>query len=140
MNVALGGSLHPEIRDLPGRMNHRMPPDAELEEQFAPRHIVRFSEGGLFHRLMGAQEVMTNTLHGQGIARAAERLVIDGLAPDGTPEAIYVRDAAGFTLAVQWHPEWNAAGDPVSRPLFMAFGDAARAWAAGATAKRARRA
>ena len=140
VNVALGGSLHPEIRDLPGRMNHRMPPDAELEEQFAPRHIVRFSEGGLFHRLMGAQEVMTNTLHGQGIARAAERLVIDGLAPDGTPEAIYVRDAAGFTLAVQWHPEWNAAGDPVSRPLFMAFGDAARAWAAGATAKRARRA
>ena len=140
VNVALGGSLHPEIRDLPGRMNHRMPPDAELEEQFAPRHIVRFSEGGLFHRLMGAQEVMTNTLHGQGIARAAERLVIDGLAPDGTPEAIYVRDAAGFTLAVQWHPEWNAAGDPVSRPLFMAFGDAARAWATGATAKRARRA
>src|SRR5260221_11018124 len=25
MNVAFGGSLHPEIRDLPGRMNHRMP-------------------------------------------------------------------------------------------------------------------
>src|SRR5262249_13602109 len=25
MNVAFGGSLHPEIRDLPGRINHRMP-------------------------------------------------------------------------------------------------------------------
>src|SRR5262245_36871354 len=25
MNVAFGGSLHPEIRELPGRMNHRMP-------------------------------------------------------------------------------------------------------------------
>src|SRR5271154_345022 len=24
MNVAFGGSLHPEIRELPGRMNHRM--------------------------------------------------------------------------------------------------------------------
>ena len=24
MNVAYGGTLHPEIRDLPGRMNHRM--------------------------------------------------------------------------------------------------------------------
>ena len=23
--MAFGGSLHPEIRDLPGRMNHRMP-------------------------------------------------------------------------------------------------------------------
>jgi putative glutamine amidotransferase len=25
MNVAFEGSLHPEIRELPGRMNHRMP-------------------------------------------------------------------------------------------------------------------
>ena len=25
MNVAYGGTLHPEIRDVPGRMNHRMP-------------------------------------------------------------------------------------------------------------------
>ncbi|MEO0633731.1 MAG: gamma-glutamyl-gamma-aminobutyrate hydrolase family protein, partial [Pseudomonadota bacterium] len=33
--------------------------------------------------------------------------------------------------SVQWHPEWNAAADPVSRPLFAAFGDACRAWAAG---------
>lgn len=128
VNVALGGTLHPEIRDLPGRMNHRMPPDGALEEQFALRHPVRFAEGGVFHRLMGAVEVMTNTLHGQGIARPAEGIVIDGHAEDGTPEAIYVRDAPGFTLAVQWHPEWNAAADPVSRPLFQAFGQAAQDW------------
>ncbi len=31
-NVAMGGTLHPEIRDLPGRMNHRMPPDGTLED------------------------------------------------------------------------------------------------------------
>ena len=72
---------------------------------------------------------MTNTLHGQGIARTAPRVVVDGLAPDGTPEAIYVKDAPGFTLSVQWHPEWNAANDPVSRPLFQAFGAAVAAWA-----------
>ena len=130
VNVALGGTLHPEIRDLPGRMNHRMPPDGTLEEKFALRHAVTFTEGGVFHRLMGAQEVMTNTLHGQGICRPGARIVIDGYAPDGTPEAIYVKDAPGFTLSVQWHPEWDAANDPVSRPLFTAFGDAVRAWAA----------
>ncbi len=131
VNVALGGTLHPEIRDLPGRMNHRMPPDGTMEEKFALRHPVRFVEGGVFHRLMGAPEVMTNTLHGQGIARAGGRIVIDGHAPDGTPEAIYVKDAPGFTLSVQWHPEWNAVGDPVSRPLFTAFGEAVAAWARG---------
>ena len=131
VNVAMGGTLYPEIRDLPGRMNHRMPPDGTLEEKFALRHSVRFTEGGPFHRLMGAPEVMTNTLHGQGIKEPGTRVVIDGHAPDGTPEALYIKDAPGFTLAVQWHPEWDAASDPVSRPLFAAFGDAVRAWADG---------
>ncbi len=130
VNVAMGGTLHPEIRDLPGRSNHRMPPDGTLEECFALRHPVRFTEGGVFHRLMGASEVLTNTLHGQGIARPGARIVIDGHAPDGTPEAIYVKDAPGFTLSVQWHPEWRAGEDPVSRPLFQAFGQACATWAA----------
>jgi putative glutamine amidotransferase len=131
VNVAMGGTLYPEIRDLPGRMNHRMPPDGTLEERFALRHTVRFTPGGVFSQLMGAEEVMTNTLHGQGINTPGPRIVIDGHAPDGTPEALYVRDAAGFTLSVQWHPEWNAADDPVSRPLFRAFGKAAADWAQG---------
>ncbi|WP_435259275.1 gamma-glutamyl-gamma-aminobutyrate hydrolase family protein [Thioclava sp. FR2] len=131
VNVAMGGTLYPEIRDLPGRMNHRMPPDGTIEEKFALRHPVRFSPGGVFARLMGADEVMTNTLHGQGIKTPGARVVVDGLAPDGTPEAIYIKDAPGFTLSVQWHPEYRAALDPVSRPLFEAFGRAAAEWASG---------
>lgn len=130
VNVAMGGSLYPEIRDLPGRMNHRMPPNGTLEEKFALRHRVRLLEGGAFQKLFGAPEVMTNTLHGQGIKRPGERIVVEGWAPDGTPEAIRVRDAKGFTMAVQWHPEWDAANDPVSRPLFTAFGKAVHDWAA----------
>jgi len=138
VNVALGGTLDPEIRDLPGRMNHRMPPEGTLEEQFELRHAVTFSDDGVFHRLMGAQSVMTNTLHGQGIRTAGKRIVIDGRAPDSTPEALYVEGAIGFCLSVQWHPEWNAANDPVSRPLFTAFGAAAADWAAGRRAPIAR--
>ncbi|WP_299023842.1 gamma-glutamyl-gamma-aminobutyrate hydrolase family protein [uncultured Sulfitobacter sp.] len=132
VNVAMGGTLYPEIRDLPGRMNHRMPPDGTMEEKFELRHDVRFTKGGVFHGVMGAEVVRTNTLHGQGIKTAGQRIVVDGHAEDGTPEAIYVEGAAGFTLAVQWHPEYEAAKDPVSRPLFEAFGAAARDWAAGA--------
>jgi putative glutamine amidotransferase len=137
VNVAMGGSLHPEIRELPGRMNHRMPPEGSIEEKFALRHPVRFTPGGPFHRLMGLEEVMTNSLHGQGINCPGPRIVIDGTAPDGTAEAIYVEGAEGFTLSVQWHPEWNAGADSVSRPLFAAFGLAMADWS---RAKRCTRA
>ena len=125
-NVAFGGTLHPEIRDLPGRMNHRMPPDGTLEEKFAHRHLVHLTPGGRFALVFGADEVLVNTLHGQGIEEPGGRIVIEGHAPDGTPEAIHVDGAPGFAMAVQWHPEWNAARDPVSRPLYEAFGAALR--------------
>lgn len=131
LNVAMGGSLHPEIRDLPGRMNHRMPPDGTLEEKFELRHDVTLTEGGVFHQVFGARTVLTNTLHGQGIMEPGERIVIDGRAEDGTPEAIYVDGASGFALGVQWHPEYQANKDPVSRPLFAAFGDAVTRWSKG---------
>ena len=70
--------------------------------------------------------VLTNTLHGQGIMKPGKRVIIDGYAQDGTPEALYIADAPGFTLSVQWHPEYCASQDPVSKPLFEAFGKATR--------------
>lgn len=139
VNVALGGTLHPEIRELPNRMNHRMPPEGTLAERYAPRHPVRLTPGGVFARLFGAEEVTVNTLHGQGLDRPASGLAIEGHAPDGTPEAMHVTDAPGFTLSVQWHPEWNAPNDPVSRALFAAFGQAVAHWAAGQRPGNARR-
>ncbi len=131
MNVAMGGSLHPEIRDLPGRVNHRMPPDGTLDEKFELRHDVHLTPGGPFARLFGADVVRTNTLHGQGIKDAGDRIVVDGKAPDGTPEAIYIQDALGFALGVQWHPEYRADEDPVSKPLFEALGRAVWAFRDG---------
>ena len=127
--VAMGATLHAEVRDLPGRDNHRMPPDGTLAEKFALRHDVTFTKGGRFHQMMGAQVVRTNSLHGQAIKDPGARLIVDGHAPDGTVEAVYVAGAAGYTMCVQWHPEWNAGNDAVSRPLFESFGEATRAWA-----------
>ncbi|MEM1101588.1 MAG: gamma-glutamyl-gamma-aminobutyrate hydrolase family protein, partial [Pseudomonadota bacterium] len=73
-NVAMGGSLYPEIRELPGRDNHRMPPDGTIEEKFALRHDVTLTPGGPFARLFGSEVVRTNTLHGQGIKALAPTL------------------------------------------------------------------
>lgn len=127
-NVAFGGTLHPEIRELPGRMNHRMPPDGTLDEKFALRHTIEFTPHSIFVDIFGGREVLVNSLHGQGIMEEGERVRIEGRAPDGTPEAIRIDGAKGFALAVQWHPEYNAAQDPVSRALFKSFGNALTGW------------
>ncbi len=130
MNVAYGGSLHPEIRDLPGRMNHRAPrlpngdfhPDAEVI--YADRHQVRLTPGGVFAKLLAAETIQVNSLHGQGILKPGSRVVIEGVAEDETIEAIRIDAAPGFALGVQWHAEYEAQRIPVNRALFEAFGAA----------------
>src|SRR5271155_2039899 len=130
MNVAFGGSLHPEIRELPGRMNHRAPrlPNGEfhpdVEVIFADRHDVRLTPGGAFAKLLGAEIIRVNSLHGQGILEPGKRVVVEGMAEDGTIEAIRIADAPGFALGVQWHAEHEADRNPVNRKLFEAFGAA----------------
>jgi putative glutamine amidotransferase len=132
MNVAFGGSLHPEIRDLPGRMNHRMPrlPNGEIHPDqtviFADRHDVRLTPGGVFAKLLGAETIRVNSLHGQGILDPGQRIVVEGVAEDDTIEAIRIADAPGFALGVQWHAEYDAGRNPVNRKLFEAFGAALR--------------
>lgn len=122
-NVAMGGSLYPEIKDLPGRMNHRMPKEGSLEDKFGHKHSVSLSDGGEFEKIFDSNLIMVNSLHGQGIKDTGEGIVIEGFAPDGTPEALLVEKSPGFAMAVQWHPEWNAENDVISRKLFKAFRD-----------------
>jgi putative glutamine amidotransferase len=131
MNVAFGGTLHPEVRDLPGRMNHRMPVgEKDHDVIFAKRHKVEFREGGTFHHLFGTTAAVTNSLHGQAVWEPGERVIVEGHAEDGTVEAISIEGASSFALGVQWHAEYDAVADPVNRALFAAFGAAARAVAA----------
>ena len=133
MNVAFGGTLHPEIRELPGRENHRMPrlengeihPDQEVI--FGERHAVRLTPGGAFARMLGREIIRVNSLHGQGILDPGERIVIEGVADDGTIEAIRIADAPGFALGVQWHAEYDPQRNPINRALFQAFGEAVSA-------------
>src|SRR6201981_1704965 len=130
MNVAFGGSLHPEIREIPGRMNHRMPRLANGEIHpdptviFADRHDVTLVPGGAFARILGRETIRVNSLHGQGILEPGKRVVVEGVAEDGTIEAIRIADAPGFALGVQWHAEYAANSNWINRALFQAFGEA----------------
>lgn len=125
MAVAYGATLHPEIRDLPGRLDHRMPAgETDPEVIYRPRQTVRLAPGGVFAKIFGSQEVTVNSLHGQGVLEAPAPLRVEGWAEDGTAEALVIEDAAGFALGVQWHAEYGAATDPVNRRLWEAFRDA----------------
>ncbi len=130
MNVAFGGTLHPEIRDVPGRMNHRMPrldngeihPDPDVI--FGEVHDVTLTQDGVFESLYGQSRIRVNSLHGQAILNAGERVTVEGLAEDGTIEAIRITETDSFALGVQWHAEYECQRKPVNRVIFEAFGEA----------------
>lgn len=128
LNVALGGTLHTHVHQQNGRHDHRAG-QGSYDERYAPRHPVRLVPGGSLARILGTTEIQVNSLHWQGIDRLADGLVIEGEAPDGTIEAVRIRNSRNFALAVQWHPEYQAVENPASLALFRAFGDAAREFA-----------
>ena len=127
MNVAFGGKLWQKVQLVPGMQDHREDKDDPLDVQYAPVHDVELVPGGMLHGLAGAERVKVNSLHAQGVHELGAGLDVEARAPDGLIEAFRVRSAPGFTLAVQWHPEWQVLKNPFSHAMFAAFGDAARA-------------
>lgn len=127
INVALGGTLFQEVHKLPGRMDHRSG-EGDNEFRFRPQHEVTLS--GEIEKIIGRNVIEVNSLHGQAIDQLAPGLVVEGVAPDGTIEAVRVAQASNFAMAVQWHPEWEVAHFPDRLRLFQAFGAACAAYAA----------
>ena len=128
LNVALGGTLHQRLQDLPGRFDHSTPLQPDPRVRQGKAHPVRILPNTWLRRVVGADELAVNSLHNQGIDRLAPGLEIEALASDGTVEAVRVAGARGFAVGVQWHPEYDFDTDAISRAIFAAFGDAARAY------------
>lgn len=122
LNVALGGSLHQHVHEIPGRLDHREPADVSREMEYAPAHPIEIVPDGLLARLSGQSQAKVNSLHHQGIDRLAPGLKAEAHAPDGQIEAVSMPGAKAFLLGVQWHPEWQFARDPLSLALFRGFG------------------
>jgi putative glutamine amidotransferase len=129
LNVALGGSLHQRLRDMPDRISHR-PQKGAPDYPYGPAHSVALTPGGLLATLAGSSGIMVNSLHSQGIDRPAPGLRIEAVAPDGQIEGVSLPQAR-FVVGVQWHPEYKVLENPISAAMFAAFGQACRAAAAG---------
>ena len=125
-----GGHLGPDCRqqvELPLAVffdHHALERVEDRGVGVADRHDVHLTPGGTFASLLGCETIRVNSLHGQGILEPGLRVVIEGIAEDGTIEAIRIADAPAFALGVQWHAEYDPQRNPINRKLFEAFGAA----------------
>jgi putative glutamine amidotransferase len=130
LNVALGGTLVSEVQELPGRHDHRAPASDDQSVRFSIRQDVAVAPGTALAEIVGEGTKRVNSLHRQAIGALGENLAVEATAPDGTVEAVRVRNARGFAIGVQWHPEYWVESDETSAKLFAAFGRAVRAYMA----------
>ena len=112
VNVSRGGTLRQHLPEEVGHHRHGSPAGTYGS------HPVRIASDSAVGRILGPPgadgqvRVDVPTSHHQGVGRLGEGLVATAWADDGTIEAVQPdparNGAAGFLLAVQWHPE---AGD-----------------------------
>ncbi|BFM15674.1 gamma-glutamyl-gamma-aminobutyrate hydrolase family protein [Maricurvus nonylphenolicus] len=121
INVALGGTLHQRVQELPGYMDHREDPEQPVEVQYGPAHDMVFEVGSLLAAINGTDRAEVNSIHQQGIDCLATGLQVEARAPDGLIEAFRMSRADRFVLGVQWHPEWKVTENPFYQSIFTAF-------------------
>ncbi|AQS42111.1 MAG: Glutamine amidotransferase, class I [Candidatus Tokpelaia hoelldobleri] len=124
LNVALGGTLLSHVQELPGRDDHRAPENALPDERYTLRQKVSVRKNSRLAAIVGAGDILVNSVHEQAIGELAPAVTVEATAPDGTIEAISVRDAKDFALGLQWHPEYWATSDKPSNAIFKSFGAA----------------
>ncbi len=124
MNVALGGTLRTDVVENTAFSLHS---DIDMAEppasRYAPCHTINLAAEGLLRQVLDTAQVDVNSLHEQAVDRIGEGLVLNACAEDGIVEALH-HPGKRFFLGVQWHAEFNAENNPVSKSIFSAFSEA----------------
>ncbi len=126
INVALGGTLRRDTSASEELLRHHAPDGVSFDAMFDHLHPVALSEGGMLARALGKRELTVNSVHFQGVGKLAPGLEVEARAPDGLVEAYSARPNGAPVIAVQWHPEWDAARNPDSVAFFRLLGRAMR--------------
>lgn len=128
LNIAFGGTLSGHMTGVSAQ--HPGIP-ADVSEAFGFRHAVELVSHSRIQAAVGADLILTNSLHHQAVDRLAEGLRITGATRDGVVEAVEIPGAA-WCVGVQWHPELMP-DDPHQRALVTTFVDTCRARGGPAT-------
>jgi putative glutamine amidotransferase len=107
INVALDGSLHQWLREMPGMVKHWEDSDETVDEQYVERHFVTCRPGGELERITQMGRFPASSLHSQGVKTLGEGLVAEAHADDGLVEAFRWHDTQTFAWGFQFHPEWG---------------------------------
>ena len=129
LNVHLGGTIHQHLHEIEGNFDHRENNKDDINTQYGPAHKISIHRDSMLFDLLGETEAEVNSLHGQGINKLAPNVTVEAEAEDGVIEAFKVNNAKAFAYAVQWHPEWKANKNKLSRLLFSTFGSACSEYA-----------
>lgn len=116
INVAMGGSLIQDIpSEKPSEVNH-----AAYSLGAGEAHDISILSGSLTAELLGSSSYAVNSHHHQAILKLAPELKIMAWSmPDSIPEAVEAYPTRPI-LAVQFHPELNAAkGDATHLKFFQ---------------------
>ena len=112
LNVALGGTLITHLPDAVGDATAHRTGDRKPIP-----HDLHIDAGSHLAAVLGATQTSGASWHHQAVDELGEGLEVVARAPDGTVEAVQLRDRPSL-LAVQWHPELTAAEDPAQQALF----------------------
>jgi putative glutamine amidotransferase len=115
LNVLRGGDLLDHLPDHVGEeVAHRVSQHAHA------RHAVTLRPGSRLARLYGEERLEVASWHHQAVGRLGDGLEAVAFAEDGVVEALEL-EGAPWLLAVQWHPELEAAEGSPGRRLFEHF-------------------
>lgn len=118
LNINRGGSLHQHLPDVVGDDRFRIG-----KGEFATNEVV-VEPGSELDALVGAK-LPVKSYHHQAVDSVGDGLRVTARTDDGIVQAVEL-EGVPFGLAVQWHPEEDAAEDA---RLFAGLVDAAREYA-----------
>lgn len=112
INVAHGGSLYQDLSEL--EPNHFL--HVQKQERSYLMHNIKINKESFLYGILGAEKIMTNTLHHQCVKKVGKDLKITAYSRDEIPEAMESND--GRIILVQWHPEELTETEPRMNNLF----------------------
>lgn len=100
INVALGGTLYQDINAQLDNVEMHSPDKLRDEVQ----HSVNIDKNSLLYKLLGKEELETNSFHHQAVKALGTNLRVTAKSKDDIIEA-YESTNGSKLICVQWHPE-----------------------------------